>query len=485
LEALAVDWANKRALVQLDLESFGIDITENASILQNKAVSNNILLPRIPNATTLLSGTWAHSVASGQNYGVRGVYAFSKAFSIVAEEGHSEAFRNQRFVPQIGTINLTTGLGTETVTLIRDQYDLNTTQDIELHLDDRAGNWLANHLVFGYSDSTRDFNNPTNGSASIKNVSIYAANPQVVVVQASGPLVFNPQNDNNWDYFVHDQLDLFGNRLHAIAGIRKINFFGDFQAPTTRNFNIDTQTVWAPGYGLVADITPNVSLYGDYVKSLQEGGQAPANSANAYQVLPPATAQQSEVGIREQSGLVSATFAYFSLELANALTNPTTNIYALNGTETFDGLESTVAYNVGGGLSLVGSGQYMHAFQTAADPTINGFRPENTPIVSGSVGLRYAPPGTRGTSVFADLLSTGPRMINPQNQGIISQVTLLNTGFQFLVRNHDSRYNVIVTCKNCMNKPYWSSAVNGALGIGQPRTVQLYVRALAGRGAGP
>jgi len=104
-------------------------------------------------------------------------------------------------------------------------------------------------------------------------------------------------------------------------------------------------------------------------------------------------------------------------------------------------------------------------------------RPENTPILSGSVGLSYRPAFIRGLTLNGEMLATGPREANPQNQAVISAVTVINTGFNYSIRNHGGRYVVTVTCKNCTDKLYWTSAVNGALGVSSPRTVTVTFRA--------
>jgi len=476
LQEVAADWTTKRALLQLDLESFGIDLIENATTLQNKAVNNVVTLPNIPDPTNLLSGTWARSLATGQNYASRGVYALSKLFTVQAELGHSEAARQQRFVPQLGTYNVTTGKGTETVTLIQDQQFVNTYQDFSLKADTKHRGWLNNEFMIGYTDSVRDFNNPTNGSASFKQ-NLYNPTPVPAPTMPAGPIGYNPQNDGDYDYYFHDQLNLEG-RFHLIGGLRKINYWASDRVPTTGVTNGTNITAWAPGYGLIVDFTPHLSLYGDIVKSLQETGLAPANSKNAYSALPPAPATEDEVGLRTQYAGLSASLSYFFITLANATTDPVTNIFALNGTNSFSGLESKVNFDLGRQLSIAAGGQIGRAYQTSNDPTINGLRPENTPILSGSLGASYRPGFIQGLTLNGEMLATGPREVNPQNQGLISSVTVINTGFNYSIRNHGGgRYVVTVTCKNCTDKLYWTSAVNGALGVSSPRTVTLTFRA--------
>jgi len=476
VQEFAADWTTKRALIQFGVESFGVDLIENSSVLQNKAVGNVITIPHPVDPSKLLSGTWARGIGTGENTAMKGVYKFSDLFSAQAEVGTSGTTRTQRFVSQLGTINLTTGVGTDTVTLVRDQTARNLYEDFQLKWNAKAGSFVNNEFTLGYTDSGRYSNNPTNGSAKFAQ-NLYNPVPVPAPTLPATPIVYNPQNDGDHDYFFHDQLNFEG-RLHLIGGLRKINYWSNNKNQTTGAANQAYFTTWAPAYALIGDVSGNVSLYASWVKSLEETGFAPVNSANAFSALPPAPAQQSEIGIRTQTPHSASSLAWFRLNLANATTDPVTNIFALNGTQTFSGLEAKTSFDLVRTLTLLASGQYMHAFQTSSDVTISGLRPENTPILSGALGFNYRAPYVRGLTLNGELIAAGSREINPQDQGLISPVTLINTGINYAFRSHaGGRYIATLTCKNCTDRRYWGSAVNGALGIGQPRVITLTVRA--------
>jgi iron complex outermembrane receptor protein len=214
------------------------------------------------------------------------------------------------------------------------------------------------------------------------------------------------------------------------------------------------------------------------VKSLEETAQAPINAKNAFAMLPPAPATQKEVGFRAVgSNGFSATLAYFTVNRANTTIDPVTNIYGLNGTNTFSGVETTLNARIAPRLSLAFGGQLENATEHSPDdPTIDGKIPENTPKLSGSLGLTYQAPFAPGLQLTGGVQYVGLRQINPQDQGTIPAVTLANVGLAYTKTNNGRRVTFNLNCKNCTDKRYWSSAVNSALGVGAPRTLSFSVR---------
>jgi iron complex outermembrane receptor protein len=234
----------------------------------------------------------------------------------------------------------------------------------------------------------------------------------------------------------------------------------------------------APAIGGIFDLNRNFALYASYVKSLEETGSAPINSKNAFDVLPPASATQKEVGIRAVGSRgFAASFGYFTIDRANATTDPVTQNFGLNGRNFFQGLESTVNVKVTPRWTLSLGGQEMNATQHSPhDPTINGKTPENVPKLSGNVGLAFEPRTIPGLQLSGGLQFVGARQLNPQDQGTIPSVTTSSFGVTYTKKINDRRVSINLSCRNCGDKRYWSSAVNGALGIASPRTVSLSVR---------
>jgi iron complex outermembrane recepter protein len=99
--------------------------------------------------------------------------------------------------------------------------------------------------------------------------------------------------------------------------------------------------------------------------------------------------------------------------------------------------------------------------------------PENTPFFSGNAGLVYRPDWFKGFRINGGVSYTGERQINPQNQAAIPETYIWNMGASYATKIGDQRVNFNLNVRNITDKRYFSSAVNGALGVGAPRTITL------------
>lgn len=474
LGSLAGDWTTKKVRVRLDAEQFGVNVVEQAALLLNKAdKSGRITIPRIPDARQLLSGDWDRSVGMGGNTSLRADYEASDGLTISAEAGESTARRAHRGVAQIGTINLATGAGTETVAMVRDQTQFNHYANLQAALKAVNHSSFSDVFTFGITRDSRDSNNPVTQKATYQQ-NIYDPIALGAPVFPSGPITYQPQTSVDYDYFFQNSA-VFLNRLHVVGGLRQINYNADAveagQKPTHTKI-----AFLAPAAGIILDMSRNVSAYASYVRSLEETALAPINAKNSLALLPPEPSTQREVGVRAAvPQRYSATLAYFFIDRANATIDPLTNIYGLNGTYTFQGLESSVGVTLAPKWSLNAGGQFMHALQHSIDdPTINGKIPENTPRLSGNLGLTYRP--VRELSLSASALSVAARQVNPQDQGTIPSVTTYGFLASYAGAFNHSPMSVNLSIRNLTNRSYYSSVVNNVLGVAAPRTVSLSLR---------
>jgi iron complex outermembrane recepter protein len=475
LGALTSDWTTKGTRIRLDYERFGVNIVEQAGLLLNKPdKSGHITLPSVPDPTQLLSGDWARAVGMGQNLSLRGDFQINDDMTLRAEAGRSEGQRSRRDTTQITGYNLTTGVGTETVSLIRDQASINTYTDLELKIKGSEGTFLQNALTFGYTHNGRDANNPVNGKVTYQqNIFDPIVLPAPTV--PTGPIQYQPQHSTDVDYFASDSAVLF-DRLRLTGGLREINYVADDQLVGAKATHTNISYL-APAVGGIFDVTRDVSFYASYVKSLEETALAPVNATNALALLPPAPSTQKEVGVRAARRGFNASLAYFHIDRANATIDPITNIFGLNGTNEFQGFESTVGLAVGPRWTVNVGGQYMHAIQHSPDdPTIDGKIPENVPKLSGSMNLGYRPRGVEGLQLTGGIQSVGARQLNAQDQGTLPGITTYNLGANYNGKLSGRPVVLNLTCRNLTDKQYFSSIVNGALGVAAPRTISLSLR---------
>lgn len=124
-----------------------------------------------------------------------------------------------------------------------------------------------------------------------------------------------------------------------------------------------------PYLSAASRLTDTLSLYGSYVRGLEDAGTAPGFASNANQVLPAIRTEQYDFGLR-WSPVKDATLilGYFSIakpyiDLDNA------NHYGELGDETHHGFEVSLTANPTSNLRIVAGGVFQHPRVTAA-PTI-------------------------------------------------------------------------------------------------------------------
>lgn len=389
---------------------------------------------------------------------------------MLAEAGRSESVRLERNLSQFTNYNIITGKGTESITLVSDQKFINTYVKGELNNKSDFG-IFKNEITFGVNRNERFSSDPS--TTNVKDAqNLY--NP--VAIPSPGPaaaITNTPQDSWDLGLYTYDTVHLF-DRLHVIGGVRHTNYTAD-DANQDGSHSVSSSNTLSPAVGATFDLTPKFAVYANWMTGLEETGEAPLGAANQFQVLAPASATEYEMGVRATNIYgMSATLARFGITRANAVLNPITNIFSIDGNNQFNGWESTLRIDVGRQWSVTAGGQLMSARQIAPDdPAINGLTPENTPKISGNLTVTYRPDWVRGLRLSAGASYIGDRPVNPLDQGTIPSVTLYSAGagYQTTVDGHPTTINLSIT--NLMNKTYWSNAVNSTLGVGMPRTYRL------------
>jgi TonB-dependent siderophore receptor len=470
LGSLTADWdPTSRLSFKLDFEKFDQDAIDQAVLALGKAVKGVIPLPSLAryDPTPLRSGLWDKNQTDGTNVLLSAHYDITDSWSALLEAGHSEVFRT-RILGQISAYNLQSGQGTLTYTETPKTEGVNKYLKAELN-DRLEVGIVENELAIGVNRNDRDNTNPvTTQYTTTQN--IYTP----IVVPAPGPIKKYqnvPQNSYDFGPYVFDTLSFF-ERLHLVGGVRYLTYNADYAQATGASYKAKTEQ-WAPAGGAIFDLTPKVSLYSSYMKALSETGVAPIGAVNYGSVLPPETSTQEEVGIRtNQLYGVTASLGYYYFSEANAVLNPITNVYEINGTTAYHGIEASLRVRPYRSWSIDASGLYLpHPVQVAPlDQTINGLAPENTPKFAGNLSgtwhLEYMP----GLALTAGTNYVGRKFVNPENQGSISSYEIFNLLASCAPRLNGHKTHFTVGVFNLANKRYWSTAAEGALGVGATRT---------------
>lgn len=260
----------------------------------------------------------------------------------------------------------------------------------------------AKHIfLFGldYTNNYRDYYFALGGTSFPINIynPIYGMVPSWAYEDAtngSGRKSHTSQLRRQKGFYVQDHVTFLDDRLHLLFGVRydiadvvtgrsNNRFVGDYSP--TEDAAIQARlgatpakdTGWSPRVGAVYDLTPEVSVYGNFSRSFG------ANSTTATQVFPPQRGTQWEVGFKAQVLTdLSATLAFYQLTKSNITTpdlaTPDPTDRKLAGLQRSRGIELDILGRVTERLSVVAN--YAH---TDAKVIADNLRDPLNPIGSG------------------------------------------------------------------------------------------------------
>lgn len=464
LASAALDWKATRDLsFKLDLEHYRKDVSEQAAIALLPASGGRIALPQVPDAKRNLAGEWQKYDAEATNVLLRTDYRLSDAWSILFEAGHAKTERDRNF-SQFQGYDLATGAGTLRTFFNRGQEWENTNYRTEL-FGMIPGSWMTHELTLGFTRNDRDANSRSNGSFDVAQnlynpVDIAPRSPSIAPVLAPSSI-----KDRGW--YVQDRVSL-GERWQLTAGLRSSQY-----ESTTATTRYETDDV-NPALALMFKPMSNVSVYASYIEGVEESGQAPANRANAGELLEPAVAKQKEVGVKAevaQGVLVQA--AYFDIKRPSTAID-SANRFVLNGLAQYKGFELAASGELTKQLSLIGSALFLDAEQlNRANAATYGRTPENTPRRTASLFAEYRLPQVPGLALSGGLFYVGERPVDNANQASIGGYTTVSLGARYITRIAGKRTTLQAVLDNATDKNYWSTAGNGFLGVGGPRTLKV------------
>jgi iron complex outermembrane receptor protein len=286
------------------------------------------------------------------------------------------------------------------------------------------------------------------------------------------------QTINDRGLYVFDQIALT-DKWNLMLGARQSRYettSKNISAAGTKTTHFKADEI-TPSVAVMYKLQPNISLYASYIEGFEDSGQAPANRANAGELLDPAKSKQKEIGFKTQifnNFLIQ--LAYFDIERAAAFTDPASNTFKVNGDGNYQGLEFAATGEITDNLSIAASAMLMDAKLKTPDASTDGNTPENTPEKTASLFAEYRINQLPGLFLSAGLYYGGKQQVNALNQASIDSYTIGSLGarYQTYLGKQKTTFQVVVD--NITDKEYWNTAGNGFLGVGRPRTVQANVR---------
>jgi len=465
--SVGVDWkVIPRITLQGDFEYYAKHVPEQGGVSLLPVVNGVVPITPVPDPRNLLSGRWAALSADTKNFQVRGDYLFLEGWKVMAEVGRSYSNRS-RFTVRIGDYVIDSGVGgVVRVNTVKQNY-LNSFERVELL--GKFPTWFLGHaLTFGVSRSGRESGTPSQNNVTLtQRQNIFDPIELDEPVFPNAPSSLPLQYSEDIGFYGYDTISI-GPKLRFLAGVR---FTRDKEDNGVKK---GIARVTTPAFGVLYDVLPTLTLFASYMEGLEAGATAPVNAVNAYEIEPSAVSTQKEIGVRlSHLKEVSVSASVFEITRANAVTDPTTGVFANNGEIDYKGVEATLNVEILRGLSLDAAGQWIRAIQNAPDPTIDGLIPENTPRLLANVRLSYRPGFVRGLSLNAGASGVTRRPVNPQNQNFIPGYVLYTAGIGYQTRIDKTRLTFLVNVDNLANLRYWNSVQTGTYGIGMDRSFKM------------
>ncbi|CAG9933236.1 TonB-dependent siderophore receptor [Candidatus Nitrotoga arctica] len=452
---------------KLDLEHYRKNVSEQAAIVAPAAVNGIITLPGVPDAQLNLAGEWQKYDAKATNLLFRTDYVLSENWGMLFEAGKARTERDRNF-SQFQNYNLTTGQGTLRTFFARGQEFENKNYRAELY-GRLPGQLITHELTFGYNANERSADLRTQPLGQDVAQNLYTP---VAIAQQFPTSAFTsmPSTIKDKGLYLTDRV-LIGEKWQATLGVRASNYES---VTTTTRYEADGLN---PQLSLMYKPVKNVSIYTSYLEGREESGQAPANRANAGELLGPALSKQKEIGMKAEiaKGILLQA-AYFDITRSST-TVDSSNRFVLNGLAQYKGIELAASGEVTKQLSLIASALFLDAKQlNAANAGTFGKTPDNTPEQTASLFSEYRLQSVPGLALSGGLYYVGKRPVNNENQAFVDGYTTVSLGARHNTIIAGQRTTFQAVLDNAANRNYWSTAGNGLLGVGAPRMLKITAR---------
>ncbi|AFJ03003.1 Ferrichrome-iron receptor [Methylophaga frappieri] len=291
-------------------------------------------------------------------------------------------------------------------------------------------------------------------------------------------------------YAIGDTLSLFDDNLKITVGIRR-------QTIESTNFAYNTftetrykETENTPVAGVVLNLTPSWSVYGNYIENLRQGDTAPQTTTingsavsltNGGQQQSPYVAVQKEVGIRFDGGELGGNLSFFTTDKPRSYTdvsNPAAPVFTTSGEDRHQGVELTSFGMLTDTIKLLGGVTWLDAEQRdTGNPQLDGNDVIGVPEWQANIGAEWEVPFLQGLALDGRVVYTGSRYADAANQLELSSWTRLDVGARYLAEVNGKVLTLRARVHNLFDRDYWASAGgfenNGYLVLGTPRTLTL------------
>lgn len=476
LFAVGADFRSERLRISADV---GYQEHKLQASQPNITIGAGLAIPTTPRADRSIAQPWTFSNAEDTFGTVRAEYDFNDTVTGwlaggVRESNEAGNFSNPTVVDEQGNTNA--------LRFANVREDSVQTAEAGLRFKFNAAG--VNHTVSTSaslfeleSKNAFDFSSFTGFSNNIYN-------PTPVAEPALG--AFPSGNFNNplltektetSSLAVADTMAFLNERLLLTLGARyqqieATSFDGNTGAQTA-NYSENATT---PVAGVVFKLSPQYSVYANYIEGLVKGDSAPATTGggtpvtNAGTVFKPFKTEQVELGVKYDGGSVGGSVSVFQSEKPS---------YGIDGTNTF----SQIGDQTNEGLEIMAFGKASKTVKvlgglSVLNTDVDGQDAIGAPSAQANVGLEWSPEQVQGLAFETRAIYTSSQYANANNTQELPSWTRLDFGVRYVMPvGNEQALTLRARLDNVTDRNYWASAGgfpgSGYLTIGNPRTLTV------------
>ncbi len=287
-------------------------------------------------------------------------------------------------------------------------------------------------------------------------------------------------DSRQYGLFATDRIT-FNDQWQTVLGGREVRLDEktfDSAGDTTRHTK---QSKFLPQAALIYKPRLDTSLYVSYSKGLSLGTQASWFSTNAYEILPPTTSRQIELGIKRDWTRLSVTAALFQISQDYQYTQPNddgTFTYVQAGKQKNTGLELSANGHVTSNLQVSASLAAIRArVEESGTDAFEGHQAINVPKLRATLHGDYSIPGVPGLAVLGGVQYSGSKYANREGTVKAGDYAVFDLGGRYSTKVGDYDTVLRLTVDNLFDKRYWRDVGeymgDAYLFQGAPRTARL------------
>ncbi len=474
IAGLGLDYRDGNLRVSFDL---GYQDSQFKASQPSFDVAAGLAIPSAPKASSAIAQPWTFSNERDTFGTLRGEYDFTKNISAWAAFGVREGQESSNFAnPKI----VTASGDTATFSLATVRHDSIQTGEIGLRGEFQTGG--IGHTISLSAMRYEAKSKQAYGFSDFAGFGGNIYNPTFVPAPSNG---FSTGGDmtnaglvddlKTYSFALADAMSFMQDKLLVTLGARYQHF-----DDTSYDFNTGAPSSGSakgavtPVGGVVYRITPQMSVYANYIEGVVKGDIAPVTVGsvivvNAGEAQNPYKTKQIEAGFKFDAGRIGGSLGAFHTKKPIAGVS-NVGVYSIVGQQRYRGLEASTYGEIVRGLKVLGGLSLL-------DTDLEGKDGIGAPKIQGNIGLDWSVPQLKGLSLDGRVVYTGSQYADAANTQTLPSWTRLDIGGRYITSVGNQSLTLRARVENLTNKNYWASAGGypgaGYLTLGEPRTYMM------------